>query len=88
MSLGTVLFNNHSFDVLVCPGIQLFAIKANALLAYAEFADMGAHGSVEFVPAHPEVRGSCHGTDDARRTGEPLGQGVFVGVWHGICLLA
>jgi len=85
LSPGTVLFNNRSFDIFVRPGVQLFAIKADALPAYAEFADMRAHGPVEFVPAHPEIRGGCPGTDDTWWTGEPLGLGLLAGVWHGIC---
>ncbi|MNP78339.1 hypothetical protein D3C76_1759270 [compost metagenome] len=73
MSLGTVLFNDCPFDVGVDPGIQLFAVKADALPADTEFADMRAYGPVEFVPAHPEVCGGCPGTNDTWRVDETVG---------------
>ncbi|ENK3929249.1 TPA: hypothetical protein OW377_000410 [Pseudomonas aeruginosa] len=85
MSLGTVLFNNRSFDVVVCPGVQFLAIKADSLPAYTKFADIWAYGLVEFIPAHPEISGRHPGTDNAWWTGEPLGLGLLAGVWHGIC---
>ncbi|HBO3117026.1 TPA: hypothetical protein L4R02_001271 [Pseudomonas aeruginosa] len=80
MSLGTVLFNNRSFDVIVCPGIQLLAIKADALPAYAELADIWTYGLVEFLPAHPEISGRRPGPDNARWARQPVGQGFPAGV--------
>jgi len=80
LSPGTALFNNRSFDVVVYPGIQLLAVKADALPAYVEFADMRAHDPGEFLPAHPEVGGRRPGTDNARWIGEPVGKGLLAGV--------
>ncbi|ELL4312304.1 hypothetical protein QFP33_001606 [Pseudomonas aeruginosa] len=80
MSPGTVLFNNRSFDVVVCPGVQLLAVKADALPAYAEFADIWTDGFVELISAHPEIRRRGPGTDDARWARKPVGQGLPAGV--------
>tara|TARA_Y100001951_G_scaffold96922_1_gene96171 strand:- start:1224 stop:1490 length:267 start_codon:yes stop_codon:yes gene_type:complete len=80
LSLGTVLFNNRSFDVVVCPGVQLLAIKADALPAYAKFADMGAYGLVEFIPAHPEISGRRPGPDNAWWARKTVGRGLPAGV--------
>jgi len=80
LSLGTVLFNNRSFDVLVCPGIQLLAVKADTLPAYAKFADIWTDGFVEFIPAHPEIRGRRPGPDNAWWARKPVGQWFPAGV--------
>ncbi|HCF9472382.1 TPA: hypothetical protein ACXI4O_000547 [Pseudomonas aeruginosa] len=80
MSLGTVLFNNRSFDVVVCPGVQLLAIKAYTLPAYAEFADIWTHGLVELIPAHPEIGGRRPGPDNAWWARKSVGQGLPAGV--------
>ncbi|MGI1038015.1 hypothetical protein ACRCQO_15795 [Pseudomonas aeruginosa] len=80
MSLGAILFNNRSFDVVVCPGIQLLAVKADALPAYAKFADIWAHGSIEFLPAHPEIGGRRPGPDNAWWARKSVGQGLPAGV--------
>ena len=52
MSLGTFLFNDGPVDVGVCPGIQLLAIKADALHPNAEFPHVRPDGFVEFCAAH------------------------------------
>ncbi|MGU2390795.1 hypothetical protein ACSEOD_03010 [Pseudomonas aeruginosa] len=80
MSLGTVLFNNRSFDVVVGPGIQLLAVKADALPTYAKFADIWAYGLVELIPAHPEISGRRPGPDNAWWARNPVGQGLPAGV--------
>ncbi|EIU7140304.1 hypothetical protein [Pseudomonas aeruginosa] len=80
MSLGTVLFNNRSFDVVVYPGVQFLAIKADALQAYAKFADIWAYGLVELIPAHPEISGRRPGPDNAWWARKPVGQGLPAGV--------
>ncbi len=67
MSLGTFLFNDGSVDVGVCPGIQLFAIKADALHANAEFPHVRPDGFVEFFPAHAQVNGGVHRPNEAGR---------------------
>ncbi|EMX6257094.1 hypothetical protein AAHH43_001316 [Pseudomonas aeruginosa] len=80
MSLGTVLFNNRSFDVVVCPSVQLLAIKADALPAYAKFADIGTDGLVELISAHPEISGRRPGPDHAWWARKPVGQVSPAGV--------
>ncbi|MUK54237.1 hypothetical protein GNQ68_13420 [Pseudomonas aeruginosa] len=80
MSLGAVLFSNRSFDVVVCPGVQFLAIKADTLPAYAKFADIWAYGLVELIPAHPEISGRRPGPDNAWWARNPVGQGLHAGV--------
>ncbi|MCP1617476.1 MULTISPECIES: hypothetical protein [Pseudomonadaceae] len=80
MSLGTILFNNRSFDVVICPGVQLLAIKADALPAYAKFADIGTYGLVELIPAHPKISWSRPGPDNAWWARKSVGQGFPAGV--------
>lgn len=59
MSLGTFLFNDGPVDVGVCPGIQLLAIKADALHPNAEFPHVRPDGFIEFCAAHAEVGGAA-----------------------------
>jgi len=80
LSLGTVLFNSRSFDVVVCPGVQFLAIKADALPAYAKFADIGTDGLVELIPTHPEISWRRPGPDNAWWARSPVGQGLPAGV--------
>lgn len=70
MSLGTFLFNDGSVDVGVCPGIQLFAIKADALHANAEFPHVRPDGFVELCTAHAEVGGGRTGSQDSGWAGD------------------
>lgn len=62
MSLGTFLFNAGPVDVGVRPGIQLFAIKADALHTNSKFAYVRPDSFIEFSAAHAEVSGSCTGS--------------------------
>ncbi len=70
MSLGTFLFNNGPVDVGVSPGIQFFAIKADALNANAEFPHVRPDGFVEFGAAHAEVGGGRTGSQDSGWVGD------------------
>ena len=60
------LFNRLALDVRVCPGVKLQAVKCDPLLSYGEFADVGAHRLVEFLPAHAEIAVSITGSNKAR----------------------
>ena len=70
MSLGTFLFNDCLVDVGVCPGIQFFAIKADALHPNAEFPNVRPDGLVEFCAAHAEVSGGRTGSKDSGWAGD------------------
>jgi hypothetical protein len=52
---GARLFNCGPLDVGVCPGVELIAVEADALLSDRELADARTDGLVELIPAHAEI---------------------------------
>ncbi|OAE17727.1 hypothetical protein A2T76_04315 [Pseudomonas brenneri] len=62
-----LLFNRLGFDVGVCPLVQFMTVEGNALFPNGEFADVGAHGVLEFFPAHAEISRCVHRPNETRR---------------------
>lgn len=70
MSRGAFLFNAGPVYVGVGPGIQLFAIKADALHTYSKFTYIWPDSFSEFSAAHAEVSGSRTGSQDSGCAGD------------------
>lgn len=70
MSRGAFLFNAGPFYVGVRPGIQLLAIKADALDSNAELPNIGPDSVVEFGAAHAEVGRGRAGSKDSGWAGD------------------
>ncbi len=70
MSLGTFFFNDGQVDVCVGPGVQFFAVKADALHANAELPYVRSDGFVEFCAAHSEVGRGRTGSQESGWAGD------------------
>ncbi|MDR7283528.1 hypothetical protein J2X84_002352 [Pseudomonas corrugata] len=74
------LFNRLALDVGVSPLIKLDSIKRYALFPDGEFTHIRPDRFVEFIPAHAEIAGGIHKSDESRRDAADLGRGC---VRHG-----
>ena len=67
-------FNCHGLDVGVSPLVKLDPVEADALFPNGEFAHIGSHRLVEFIPAHAEIAVSLAGANKTREDGRDLGR--------------
>ncbi|WP_434134409.1 hypothetical protein JQR88_11110 [Pseudomonas luteola] len=69
MPRNAFLFNRCLLNVRICPGIQLFSVKANAPHSYGKLPNVGPYCLVELIPAHAEVARRVTGSDKSRGIG-------------------